>query len=125
LVPLRVDIAYGGDSFVIVDSAALGFAVQPDEARDLAEAGIRVIAAANEQLGFFHPEGGGWTTSRSVSSPDRSREKETNFRVRPVASSPWQDRPLADRDRQQRPHGGFERAQTDVRGATSIAPAPS
>jgi trans-L-3-hydroxyproline dehydratase len=60
LVPLRVDIAYGGDSFVIVDSAALGFAVQPDEARDLAEAGIRIIAAANEQLGFSHPEGGGW-----------------------------------------------------------------
>jgi trans-L-3-hydroxyproline dehydratase len=60
LGPLRVDIAYGGDSFVIVDSAALGFAVQPDEARDLAEAGIRVIAAANEQLGLSHPEGGGW-----------------------------------------------------------------
>jgi proline racemase len=60
LGPLRVDIAYGGDSFVIVDSAALGFAVQPDEARDLAEAGIGVIAAANEQLGFSHPEGGGW-----------------------------------------------------------------
>jgi trans-L-3-hydroxyproline dehydratase len=57
---LTVDIAYGGDSFVIVDAAALGFAVQPDEARDLAEMGIRIIAAANEQLGFFHPEGGGW-----------------------------------------------------------------
>ena len=60
MVPLRVDIACGGDSFVIVDSAALGFAVQPDEARDLAEAGIRIIAAANEQLGFSHPQGGGW-----------------------------------------------------------------
>jgi trans-L-3-hydroxyproline dehydratase len=60
LGPLRVDVAYGGDSFVIVDSAALGFAVQPDEARNLAEAGVRAIAAANEQSGFSHPEGGGW-----------------------------------------------------------------
>ncbi len=36
---LKVDIAYGGDSFVIVDAAALGFAIAPDEARDLAETG--------------------------------------------------------------------------------------
>src|SRR5271154_4735373 len=33
---LKVDIAYGGDSFVIVDAAAVGFAIRPDEARDLA-----------------------------------------------------------------------------------------
>lgn len=57
---LTVDVAYGGDSFVIVDATALGFAVQPDEARDLAETGIRIIAAANEQLGFSHPEASGW-----------------------------------------------------------------
>ncbi|HEY3624275.1 MAG TPA: proline racemase family protein [Roseiarcus sp.] len=57
---LKVDIAYGGDSFVIIDAAALGFAVQPDEARDLAEMGVRLIAAANEQLGFSYPEAGGW-----------------------------------------------------------------
>jgi trans-L-3-hydroxyproline dehydratase len=57
---LKVEIAYGGDSFVIVDAAALGFAIRPDEARELAEMGIRIIAAANEQLGFSHREGGGW-----------------------------------------------------------------
>ena len=45
---LKVDIAFGGDSFVIIDAAALGFAVQPDEARDLSELGVRIIAAANE-----------------------------------------------------------------------------
>jgi proline racemase len=43
-----------------MDAAALGFAVQPDEARDLSELGVRIIAAANEQLGFSHPEAGGW-----------------------------------------------------------------
>ncbi len=57
---LKVDIAYGGDSFVIVDAAALGFAIRPDEARDLSELGIRIIAAANEQLGFSHPEANDW-----------------------------------------------------------------
>src|SRR5271156_5994406 len=57
---LKVDIAYGGDSFVIVDAAALGFGIAPDEARDLAETGMRITAAANEQLGFSHPENAGW-----------------------------------------------------------------
>jgi proline racemase len=57
---LKVDIAYGGDSFVIVDAQALGFTIAPDEARDLAETGVRIIAAANEQLGFSHPERSGW-----------------------------------------------------------------
>ena len=52
---LRVDTAYGGDSFVIVDAHALGFSITPDEARDLAEAGMRITRAANEQLGFHHP----------------------------------------------------------------------
>jgi len=57
---LKVDTAYGGDSFLIVDAAALGFAIEPGEARDLAEMGVRVIAAANEQFGFSHPERSGW-----------------------------------------------------------------
>jgi proline racemase len=52
---LTVDTAYGGDTFVIVDAAAAGFEITPDEARDIAEAGIKITAAANEQLGFRHP----------------------------------------------------------------------
>lgn len=52
---LRVDTAYGGDSFVIVPARALGFALTPDEARDLCEVGSRIRAAASEQLGFCHP----------------------------------------------------------------------
>lgn len=57
---LKVDTAYGGDSFVIVDSDQLGFALTPDEARDIAETGIRVTNAVNEQLGFHHPENPAW-----------------------------------------------------------------
>jgi len=53
---LTADVAYGGDSFVIVDSRALGFDIKPDEARDIAEVGMRITRAANEQLGFNHPE---------------------------------------------------------------------
>ena len=58
---LTVDTAYGGDSFVIVDAAALGFALTADEARDLAVTGMRITAAANEQLAFRHPENPDWS----------------------------------------------------------------
>jgi proline racemase len=53
---LLVDTAYGGDTFVIVDAASTGFELRPDEARDLCEVGIRITSAANQQLGFHHPE---------------------------------------------------------------------
>jgi len=58
---VRVDTAYGGDSFVIVDGEDLGFAIRPDEARDLADTGIKITNAANEQLGFHHPENPDWS----------------------------------------------------------------
>ena len=58
---LKVDTGYGGDSFVIADAQALGFKVAPDEARELAETGIRITRAANEQLGFSHPTNPDWT----------------------------------------------------------------
>ncbi|MCF6248730.1 MAG: proline racemase family protein [Desulfobacula sp.] len=57
---LTVDTAYGGDSFVIVEARDLGFDVTPDEAREIAETGIKITNAANEQLGFYHPENSGW-----------------------------------------------------------------
>ena len=57
---LLVDIAYGGDSFVIADARALGFRIAPDEARDLAETGMRIARAANAQIGFTHPVNHDW-----------------------------------------------------------------
>jgi proline racemase len=57
---ITVDTAYGGDSFVIADARALGFSIQPDEARDLAEMGIKITDAANQQIGFVHPGNAGW-----------------------------------------------------------------
>ena len=58
---LRVDTAFGGDSFVMVSAKDLGFAIEPDEARDIAEMGIRITNAANEQLRFSHPTNPDWT----------------------------------------------------------------
>lgn len=52
---LTVDIAFGGDSFVLVPAGVLGFAIVPDEARELTEIGARITKAANEQIGFSHP----------------------------------------------------------------------
>jgi proline racemase len=57
---ITVDTAFGGDSFVMADAKAIGFAVTPDEARDLAVTGRRIVKAANAQLGFHHPELPGW-----------------------------------------------------------------
>ena len=57
---LKVDTAYGGDSFVIVDAAAMGFSLTPDEAHDIARLGVRITRAADEQLGFHHPTNPDW-----------------------------------------------------------------
>jgi proline racemase len=57
---LRVDTAYGGDSFAIVDAEPLGYSLRADEARDLSELGVRIAHAATEQLGFRHPENPDW-----------------------------------------------------------------
>ncbi|MDO5604377.1 MAG: proline racemase family protein [Paracoccus sp. (in: a-proteobacteria)] len=52
---LTVDIAFGGDSFVIVDAARLGFSLIESEARDIARMGKRITDAANAALSFHHP----------------------------------------------------------------------
>jgi trans-L-3-hydroxyproline dehydratase len=49
------DIAYGGMIFAICDARALGFAIVPDEARDLAVLGEKVRAAARAQYPVVHP----------------------------------------------------------------------
>ncbi len=53
---IRVDAAYGGMNYVLVDAAALGFGITPDEARELSEVGERIKAAAANQLPVSHPD---------------------------------------------------------------------
>jgi len=57
---ILVDIAYGGDSFVVVDAALLGFNLDAPEAGRLAKLGVQITNAANEQLNFHHPENSEW-----------------------------------------------------------------
>ena len=57
---LTVDTAYGGDSFVLVDAASVGIEIEPASAREIAELGRRIVDAADEQLGFHHPENPEW-----------------------------------------------------------------
>ncbi len=53
---LTVDVAYGGMWYAIADAQALGFALEPHEARELSLAGERIRAAARAQLPCAHPE---------------------------------------------------------------------
>lgn len=53
---VTVDVAYGGMFHVIADAGALGFALTPDEGRDITRVTELVKAAAAEQLPVVHPE---------------------------------------------------------------------
>jgi proline racemase len=53
---LTVDVAYGGMWYAIADASALGFAIEPQEARELCAVGERIRVAAREQLPCAHPE---------------------------------------------------------------------
>ena len=53
---LAVDVAYGGMWYAIADAHALGFALEPSEARDLCRVGEQIRVAAREQLPCVHPE---------------------------------------------------------------------
>jgi len=52
---LNVDVAYGGMFYAIADAEALGFSLEPSEARDLSLVGERIRVAAREQLPVVHP----------------------------------------------------------------------
>ncbi len=47
---LAVDVAFGGMWYAIADAVALGFAIEPREARDLCAVGEAIRVAAREQL---------------------------------------------------------------------------
>jgi trans-L-3-hydroxyproline dehydratase len=53
---LTVDVSFGGMWYAIADARALGFAIEPSEARELSLVGERIRAAAREQLPCVHPE---------------------------------------------------------------------
>ena len=58
---LKVDTAYGGDSFLFINAQDLGFEIKPDEAKDISDIGSKITAAANQQLNFTHPTNSEWS----------------------------------------------------------------
>ena len=52
---VTVDVAWGGMFYALTDAAALGFAITPDEGRDLVRVGEMVKTAAREQVPVTHP----------------------------------------------------------------------
>jgi proline racemase len=52
---LKVDVAYGGMTFVMVEAEALGLSLAPSEARHLCELGERIKARGAERFPAVHP----------------------------------------------------------------------
>lgn len=52
---VRVDVAWGGMWYLVVDAADLGLELHPREHREIITLGERARIAANEQLGVRHP----------------------------------------------------------------------
>jgi len=52
---IQVDVAFGGMWYAIADAVALGFALEPSEARDLCRVGELIRTAAHAQLPCVHP----------------------------------------------------------------------
>jgi proline racemase len=53
---VRIDVAYGGMHYALVEAASVGFALTRDEARDICVMGEKIRAAARAQLRVVHPE---------------------------------------------------------------------
>ena len=53
---VKLDIAYGGIFYALIDPAQLGLEIRPDQARKLVEAGSAIHRAVNAQLEIAHPE---------------------------------------------------------------------
>ena len=53
---IAVDLAFGGMWYAIADASALGFTLEPDEARELSRVGELIRIASREQLPCAHPE---------------------------------------------------------------------
>jgi proline racemase len=53
---IKADIAFGGVYYAIIDVDQVGLAIEPSQARTLAEAGIELKALLGEQVTVQHPE---------------------------------------------------------------------
>lgn len=56
---VKVDIAFGGVFYALIDPRQLGLKISPDQARALVQAGIATHRALNKKLKVVHPENPG------------------------------------------------------------------
>lgn len=54
--PVRVDIAFGGIFYALVDAASIGLEIRPENARRLVSAGSAIHRAVNSRLKIAHPD---------------------------------------------------------------------
>jgi proline racemase len=53
---VRLDLAFGGIYYALIDPRPLGLAIEPDQARSLVDAGCRIHRALNKQVTVQHPD---------------------------------------------------------------------
>ncbi|WEK07839.1 MAG: proline racemase family protein [Candidatus Pseudomonas colombiensis] len=53
--PIKVDIAFGGVYYALIDVEQVGLSIEPGKARELADTGVRLRRVINEQLAVQHP----------------------------------------------------------------------
>ena len=53
---LTLDVAFGGNFYAILPATAAGLQVRPEFHDQIVAAGLQIMAAANEQLEFAHPD---------------------------------------------------------------------
>ena len=89
---VTVDVAYGGMFYVIADAKPLGFALTPDEARDIVKVAEMIKAATQEQLPVVHPENpgiAGVTISQLSGEPSRAEAHRKNTVVVSTGTLDW------------------------------------
>jgi proline racemase len=94
---VMVDVAYGGMFYVLVDAAALGLRLVPEEGRDLVRLGEMVKTAAREQLPASHPDNSeiaGPTIALLYGPPTRADAHGKNTVVISTGVVDW-DRPAS------------------------------
>ena len=87
-----VDVAYGGMFYVIADAAQLGFALTPDEGRDITRVTEMIKAAAAEQLPVVHPEQPGFagiTIGQLSGPPHNPRNSRRNVVTVSTGTLDW------------------------------------
>ena len=79
---VKVDTAFGGDSFAIVNAEDFGFQIVESEARDIAQLGVKITRAATEQLRFHHPALEDWKHFSFCLFAGPLKERKNGFKAK-------------------------------------------